>query len=187
MVLLEWCTGELPGNEYTPEEVEDLVALKRVLVVLLHQLLLSHIMIPKLSMERIFRFGFVTIMNCWITHESDIVLINNLGFAFLRRISSDKAILETMGNADLGRQADSVYSIWNLLHAGLETPWEILGPQQLRCTEAIEALYAAPPTKRDSTLLANTSELTSAFSLAIEYLPTLSDRLTACAVFAQLC
>jgi len=56
MVLLEWCTGELPGNEYTPEEVEDLVALKRVLVVLLHQLLLSHIMNPKLSMERIFRF-----------------------------------------------------------------------------------------------------------------------------------
>ncbi len=62
-----------------------------------------------------------------------------------------------------------------------------MGPQQLRCTEAIEALYAAPLTKRDSTLLANTSELTSAFSLAIEYLPTLSDRLTACAVFAQLC
>ena len=58
-------------------------------------------------------------MNCWITHESDIVLINNLGFAFLRRISSDKAILETMGNADLGRQADSVYSIWNLLRESL--------------------------------------------------------------------
>ncbi len=56
MVLLEWCTGELPGNEYTPEEVEDLIALKKVLVVLLHQLLLAHILNPKLSMERIFRY-----------------------------------------------------------------------------------------------------------------------------------
>jgi hypothetical protein len=36
-------------------------------------------------------------------------------------------------------------------------------------------------------LLAKTSALASAFSLAIECLPTLSNRLTACAVFAQLC
>ncbi len=73
--------------------------------------------------------------------------------------------------------------------AGLETPWDILREpfQQRRCTEAIEALYAAPLTKRDSMLLATTSELAFAFSLAIECLPTLSDRLTACAVFAQLC
>ena len=73
--------------------------------------------------------------------------------------------------------------------AGLETPWDILQVpfQQLRCTEAIEALYAAPLTQCDSMLLAETSELASAFSLALECLPTLSDRLTACAVLAQLC
>ena len=56
MVLLEWCTEELSGNKYTPEEVEDLIALKKVLVVLLHQLLLAHTLNPKLSMERIFRY-----------------------------------------------------------------------------------------------------------------------------------
>ncbi len=26
MGLLEWCTGELPGSQYTPEEAEDLIA-----------------------------------------------------------------------------------------------------------------------------------------------------------------
>lgn len=73
--------------------------------------------------------------------------------------------------------------------AGLETPRDILREpfQQHRCRKAIEALYAAPLTKCDSTLLATTPDLAFAFSLAIECLPTLSDRLTACAVFAQLC
>ncbi len=59
--------------------------------------------------------------------------------------------------------------------------------QQHRCTDAIEALYAAPLTQCDTMRLAKTSELASAFSLAIECLPKLSNRLTACAVFAQLC
>lgn len=61
------------------------------------------------------RFGFVTIMNEWITQKPDHVLMNNLGVAFLRRISSDKAIFESMGSADPGRQADSVCTIWNLI------------------------------------------------------------------------
>ena len=56
MVLLEWCTGELPGKEYTPDEVQDLLALKKVLVALLHQLLLPHILNAKLSMGCIFRY-----------------------------------------------------------------------------------------------------------------------------------
>jgi len=56
MVLLEWCTEELPVNASTPEEVEDLIALKQALVLLLHQLLLAHILNPKLSMERVFRY-----------------------------------------------------------------------------------------------------------------------------------
>ena len=54
-------------------------------------------------------------MNEWITHKPDFVLINHLGFAFLRRVSSDETIFETMGSADPGRQADSVRTIWNLL------------------------------------------------------------------------
>ncbi|KAL0038710.1 hypothetical protein WJX79_004386 [Trebouxia sp. C0005] len=146
MVLLEWCTEELSGNKYTPEEVEDLIALKKVLVVLLHQLLLAHTLNPKLSMERIFRFGFVTIMNEWITQKPDHVLMNNLGVAFLRRISSDKAIFESMGSADPGRQADSVCTIWNLIYLQLGMPLDPSDPfQQLRYTEAIDPCSAFHP------------------------------------------
>jgi len=63
----------------------------------------------------------VAIMNCWITQKPDFVLINNLGFAFLRRVSSDEAIFETMGKADPDRQADSVCTIWNLLRESLRS------------------------------------------------------------------
>jgi len=59
-------------------------------------------------------------MNVWITQKPDFVLINNLGCAFLRRISGDKAIFETMGKADPNRQADSVCTIWNLLCESLK-------------------------------------------------------------------
>lgn len=48
------------------------------------------------------------------------MLINNLGFAFLRRVSSDEAIFETMGSVDPGRQADSIRTIWNLLRESLK-------------------------------------------------------------------
>jgi hypothetical protein len=72
--------------------------------------------------------------------------------------------------------------------ADLGTPLDIFVPfQQLRCTEAIEALHAAPLTQDDSMLLARAPALASSFSLAMEHLPKLSNRLTACAVFAQLC
>jgi len=63
----------------------------------------------------------VTIVNEWTTQEPDFVLINNLGCAFLRRISGDKAIFETMGKADPDRQADSVCTIWNLLCESLRS------------------------------------------------------------------
>jgi len=56
MVLLEWCTGELPGNEYTSEEATDLIMLKQGLVMLLHELLLGHILDLNLNMDRIFRY-----------------------------------------------------------------------------------------------------------------------------------
>jgi len=56
MVLLEWCTGEVLGNECTLEEVQDLIVLKQALLLLLHELLLGHILDLKLSMERIFRY-----------------------------------------------------------------------------------------------------------------------------------
>ena len=59
-------------------------------------------------------------MREWTACDPDFVLINNLGFAFLRRISSDKAIFETMGRADPGRQADSVSRIWTLLCESLK-------------------------------------------------------------------
>jgi len=59
-------------------------------------------------------------MNVWISQKPEFVLINNLGFAFLRRISNDKAIFETMRIADPGRQADSVCTIWNLLCESLK-------------------------------------------------------------------
>ncbi len=59
-------------------------------------------------------------MREWIIHKPDFVLINNLGFAFLRRMSSDKAIFETMGSADPGRQGDSVCTIWTLLCESLK-------------------------------------------------------------------
>ena len=59
-------------------------------------------------------------MKEWITLKTDFALMNNLGFAFLRRISSDKAIFETMGRADPGRQADSVRIIWNLVRESLK-------------------------------------------------------------------
>ena len=58
---------------------------------------------------------------------------------------------------------------------------------QLRCTEAIEALHAAPLTLGTCMQLAELPELASSFSLAIKHLPKLSNRLTARAVFARLC
>ncbi len=54
-------------------------------------------------------------MSEWVAHKQDFVLINNLGFAFLRRVSGDEAIFATMGKADPARQADSIRAIWNLL------------------------------------------------------------------------
>ena len=67
-------------------------------------------------------------------------------------------------------------------------PLDILDPfQQLRFTEAIEALHAAPLTRDTCMQLAELPALASAFTLAIEYLPELSNRLTARAVFVQLC
>jgi len=67
-------------------------------------------------------------------------------------------------------------------------PLDILDPfQQLRFTEAIEALHAAPLTLDTCMQLAELPALASAFTLAIEYLPELSNRLTARAVFVQLC
>ena len=60
-------------------------------------------------------------MREWTACEPDFVLINNLGFAFLRRISSDKAIFETMASAEPGRQSDSVCRIWTLLCESLKT------------------------------------------------------------------
>ena len=41
-------------------------------------------------------------MSEWIACDPDFVLINKLGVAFLRRISSDKAIFQTMAIADPG-------------------------------------------------------------------------------------
>ena len=66
------------------------------------------------------RFGFAPIMSEWTACEQHFVLINNLGFAFLRRISRDKAIFEAMGTVDPRRQADSVCTIWNLLCESLK-------------------------------------------------------------------
>jgi uncharacterized membrane protein len=54
-------------------------------------------------------------MSEWVAHKQDFVLINNLGFAFLRRVSGDEAIFATMGKVDPARQADSIRAIWNLL------------------------------------------------------------------------
>ncbi|KAL0030823.1 hypothetical protein WJX77_008253 [Trebouxia sp. C0004] len=188
MVLLEWCTEELALNEHTMEDTGDLIALKQTLVLLLHQLLLAHMQNAKLSMNRVFRFGFAPIMSEWIACEPDFVPINNLGFAFLRRISSDKAIFETMASAEPGHQFDCVCRIWTLLYSDLGTPLDIFDPfQQLRCTEAIEALHAAPLTHDTCMQLAELPALASSLSLAMEHLPKLSNRLTACAVFAQLC
>ena len=56
VVLWEWCTEELALNEHTEAVTGDLIALKRVLVLLLHQLLLAHMQNPKLSMDRVFRY-----------------------------------------------------------------------------------------------------------------------------------
>ena len=68
------------------------------------------------------------------------------------------------------------------------TPLDIFDPfQQLRCAEAIEALHAAPLTLDTYKQLAELPALASSLSLAMEHLPKLSSRLTACAVFAQLC
>ena len=70
----------------------------------------------------------------------------------------------------------------------VKTPLDIFDPfQQLRCTEAIEALHAAPLTQDTCMQLAELPALASSLSLAMEHLPKLSNRLTACAVFAQLC
>ncbi len=70
----------------------------------------------------------------------------------------------------------------------LGTPLDIFDPfQQLRCAEAIEALHAAPLTQDTCMQLAELPVLASSLSLAMEHLPKLSNRLTACAVFAQLC
>ncbi len=67
-------------------------------------------------------------------------------------------------------------------------PLDISDPfQQLRCIEAIEALHAAPLTRDTCMQLAELPVLASSLSLAMEHLPKLSNRLTACAVFAQLC
>ncbi len=67
------------------------------------------------------RFGFAPIMSEWSACEPDHVLINhNLGVAFLRRISSDKAILETVASAEPGWQYDSVCRIWTLLCESLK-------------------------------------------------------------------
>ncbi|KAL0051098.1 hypothetical protein WJX82_001855 [Trebouxia sp. C0006] len=122
MVVLEWCTEELALNEHTMEETGDLLALKYALVRLLHQLLLPHMQNPKLSMDRVFRFGFAPIMSEWSACEPDLVLINNLGVAFLRRISSDKAIFETVASAEPGWQHDCVCRIWTLLSSDMGTP-----------------------------------------------------------------
>jgi len=68
------------------------------------------------------------------------------------------------------------------------TPLDISDPfQLLRCAEAIEALHAAPLTRDTCMQLAQLPALASSLSLAMEHLPKLSNRLTACAVFAQLC
>ena len=68
------------------------------------------------------------------------------------------------------------------------TPLDIFDPfQQLRCAEAIEALHAAPLTLDTYKQLAELPALASSLSLAMKHLPKLSNRLTACAIFAQLC
>ncbi len=60
-------------------------------------------------------------MSEWSACEPDLVLINNLGVAFLRRISSDKAIFETVASAEPGWQHDCVCRIWTLLCESLKT------------------------------------------------------------------
>ena len=68
------------------------------------------------------------------------------------------------------------------------TPLDVSDPfQRLRCAEAIEALHAAPLTRDTCMQLSQLPVLASSLSLAMEHLPKLSSRLTACAVFAQLC
>ncbi len=60
-------------------------------------------------------------MSEWSACDPDFVLINNLGVAFLRRISNDKAIFQTMASAEPGWQSDSVCRMWTLLCESLKT------------------------------------------------------------------
>ncbi len=50
----------------------------------------------------------------WSLNEPDFVLINNLGFAFLRRMAIDQSVFSTANRADAQRELDGICSVWSL-------------------------------------------------------------------------
>ena len=51
----------------------------------------------------------------WTTQQHNFLLINNLGFAMLQRMSSDESVFPTVNTAYSQWEVDGICSVWNLL------------------------------------------------------------------------
>lgn len=67
------------------------------------------------------RFGLVPIMHRWMQQTSNNRVMNELGFAFLRRLTIDPPApmansFQISKHADVAREVDGTISTWNLLN-----------------------------------------------------------------------
>ena len=87
--------------------------LQQLLITLLHRLIIGHLLDFKLDVRSIFGCGLTVIMQVWKICGLDCPDLNELGYAMLQRLASDKELLQQ--NAVELNDVYSVNAIWELV------------------------------------------------------------------------